>query len=171
MKVKDVMSTGKLESCTEETKLTNVAKTMKDINLGALPVLDGNKKVVGIVTDRDICLAFAKKTTNNTSDISIKDLRLAKIHTVKENDTVKDALRQMRKNKIGRLPVTDDEGKLKGMLSINNLLSRAINKKEELGQITSKDENLAKTIKALFERNSSNAETVKKEALETETNH
>lgn len=165
MKVKDVMSAGKIESCTQETKLANVAKVMKDVNVGALPVVDTNKKVVGIVTDRDICLAFAKKTTKNATDTSIKDLRLPKIHTIKEEDTVKDALHKMRKNKIGRLPVTDNEGKLKGMLSINNLLSRALNRKEELGQTTSKDENLAKTVKALFDRNSAKSKKVKAEEI------
>jgi CBS domain-containing protein len=67
----------------------------------------------------------------------------------------------MRKNKIGRLPVTNSEGKLKGMISINTLLSHALDQKNELGNVTSKDENLAKTIKALFDRN--NLKATKKE--------
>ena len=62
--------------------------------------------------------------------------------------------RQMRKYKVGRLPVTDKSGKLKGMISVNNLLSHAITTKENIGDVSSKYETLAKTIKALFERNS-----------------
>jgi CBS domain-containing protein len=83
------------------------------------------------------------------------------VHTIKTEDTITDALREMRKNKIGRLPVTNNDGKLKGMISINTLLSHALNQNNELGNVTSKDENLAKTIKALFDRN--NFKATKKE--------
>lgn len=153
MKVKDVMHADSIKSCTLETKVANAAQIMKEANVGALPVIDNDKKVIGIVTDRDICLSLSQKANMPASDISVKDLGLPKICTVKEDDSVKNVLGEMRKNKIGRMPVVDKEGKLKGMLSINNLLARALNKGEELGNTSSKDENLAKTMKAILDRN------------------
>lgn len=162
MKVKDVMTAGTIKSCDSETKLTNAAKIMKDGNCGALPVVDKEQKVVGIITDRDICLSLASKNGKAVSEISVKELLpKGKVRTIKVNDQITDVLREMRKNKIGRLPVTDKDGKLRGMISVNNLLSRAIKKNEAIGQIKSKDENLAKTIKALFDRNSTKTQKVK----------
>ncbi len=155
MKVKDVMAADSIKSCTPETKLANATKIMKDNNRGALPVVDKDQKVIGIITDRDVCLSLATKNKKTSSEMSVKEILPSqlKVHTIKLDDTITDALREMRKNKIGRLPVTDKEGKLKGMISINTLLSHTLRKKEELGNISAKEENLAKTIKALFDRN------------------
>ena len=153
-KVKDVMAADHIMHCAPETKLQDVAKTMKENNFGSLPVVDKKNKVVGIITDRDICLAMAAKPGNEIAETSVKDIiSLTKIHTIKTEDNLKKALREMRTNKIGRLPVTDEQGELKGMLSVNNLLSLSINKKVKLGKISSSKENLARTIKSLFDRN------------------
>jgi len=169
MKVKDLMTADKLKVCTPETKVANAAKIMKDNNKGALPVVDKEQKVVGILTDRDLALSFAKKVNKTASEISVKEvLPKVKVRSVKAEDEISDVLREMRKNKIGRLPVVDDEGKLKGIISVNNILSRAVNRNEAIGQLNSKDENLAKTIKALFDRNSVSVPSEKGEALEAE---
>lgn len=160
MKVKEVMTAGTIKSCNSETKLANAAKMMKDDNLGALPVVDKEKKVVGIITDRDICLSLASKNGKTSEEITVKEiLSKGKIHTINAEDELEDVLREMRMSRIGRLPVTDKDGRLKGMISVNNLLSRAITKNEAIGELNAKDENLAKTIKALFDRNNTKAKT------------
>jgi CBS domain-containing protein len=165
MKVKDVMTEATVKSCSPETKIATATKLMKESNRGALPVVDKNQKVVGIITDRDICLSLASHQGQTPAQITVKDiLPHAKVHTIKTEDSVTDALREMRKNKIGRLPVTNKEGKLKGMISINTLLSNAINSKDEIGRVEAKEETLAKTIKALFDRNNAKAD---KKKLET----
>ena len=167
MKVKDLMTTDTLKYCSPETKLAAATKMMKESNRGALPVVDKDQKVVGIITDRDVCLTLASKTKKPLAELSVKEiLPSSKVHTIKTDDTITDALREMRKNKIGRLPVTNNDGKLKGMISINTLLSHALHEKQELGNISAKEENLAKTIKTLFERN--NAKALKKEHEELE---
>lgn len=166
MKVKDLMSTEALQSCSLETKLRNAAKIMKDTNHGALPVLDKTNKVIGMVTDRDICLSLASKSEKPLDELTVKNaISTLKVHSVKPEDTLTSALQEMRKNKIGRLPVVDKEGKLTGILSLNKILSHSIEKKEELGHLTSKEENLAKTITAIVDRNSKQTKKVS-EALE-----
>ena len=160
MKVKEVMTAGTIKSCNSETKLANAAKMMKDDNLGALPVVDKEKKVVGIITDRDICLSLASRNGKASEEITVKEiLSKGKIHTINAEDELEDVLREMRMSRIGRLPVTDKDGRLKGMISVNNLLSRAIMKNEAIGELNAKEENLAKTIKALFDRNNAKAKT------------
>lgn len=152
MKVKELMRSDSIKYCTPQTKLASAAKIMKDSNRGALPVVDGNKKVIGIITDRDICLSLAGNPSN--AKLHVKEaMTNHKVHTITAEDSVKDALKQMRRNRIGRLPVTDKSGHLQGMVSINNLLSHALDNKEGIGHVRTKKENLAKTMKALFDRN------------------
>lgn len=167
MKVKDLMSADAIKYCSPETKLTNVVSMMKENNRGALPVVDNSHKVVGIITDRDVCLTLGTKADKKASDLSVRDvIAHTKVHSISDEQPLTAALREMRTNKIGRLPVTDQEGKLKGMISINNILGHALAHTKELGAVTSKEETLAKTIKTLFDRN--NSKPVRKEALELE---
>lgn len=161
MKVKELMTSGELKYCSPDTKIASAAKIMKESNRGALPVLDKDKKVVGLITDRDLCLTLANGKP--ISKLSVKEiLPDTKLHTVKPEDDVKTVLQTMRTNKIGRLPVTDESGKLKGMISVNNLLTRAVTKNEPIGQLKTKDESLAKTIKVLFDRNNNGRQNTAK---------
>lgn len=154
MKVKDLMSADAIKYCTPETRLANAARLMKENNRGALPVVDDSHKVVGIITDRDICLTIGEKADKKIPELNVRDiLKHAKVHTVSAEQPLTDALRTMRTNRIGRLPVTDKEGKLKGMLSINNILTHALTHKTEMGTVSSDEETLAKTINELFTRN------------------
>lgn len=167
-KIKDIMTSNDLKHCSLETKLQDVAKIMKDFNYGALPVIDKDKNVISIVTDRDICLCLVTRKEKKISELTVQDaITTLKIHTVKVEDNITKALQKMRKNKIGRLPVTDKEGKIKGMISMNNLLSDSLINKEELGKTTSEDENLAKTLKALYDRDYSNPIQQELRQLET----
>lgn len=160
-KVSELMAADDLHYCTTETRLASAARMMKDTNRGALPVVDSEHKVVGIITDRDIALSLAEHKAKTPYRFVNDILPKTKVHTVKTDATVTEALGEMRRNKVGRLPVTDKDGKLKGMLSVNNLLSGALQKKEELGLLDASEENLAKTIHALFERNRQTPEKTK----------
>jgi CBS domain-containing protein len=80
-----------------------------------------------------------KQKSKNLSDITIKDiLPHNEVYTIKSSAKIADALFEMRKNKIGRLPVTDKDGKLKGIVSINNLLSNSLDKRKKLKKFSIK---------------------------------
>ncbi len=156
-KVKDVMTSDHVMYCYPETKLQNAAKMMKENDFVALPVVDKKNKVLGIITDRDIGLTLAQKTIKNPAEKSVNELiSHTQIHTVKTEDSLKKALHEMRINKIGRMPVTDDHGILKGIITVDNLINISLNKKGKFGKVTSSKENLARTIKSIFDRNISN---------------
>ena len=59
MKVKEVMTSKSLKFCGSESKIQDVVKIMKSINCRALPVVDKDKNLLGIISDRDICLSLA----------------------------------------------------------------------------------------------------------------
>jgi CBS-domain-containing membrane protein len=155
MKVKEIMTARSLKFCSPETKLHNAAKTMKAGNCGALPVLNKEKKVIGLITDRDIALSLAQKQAKSAAQVNVAEIMAKKVHTVNSNDEITTALRQMRTNRIGRLPVVDKKGTLKGIVSLHNLISQAngkISSKVELGTFSSSGENLLKTMQAITSR-------------------
>ena len=145
MKVKDIMTRQKLHYCRPETRLYNAAKLMKAANCGALPVLDDRGQIVGMVTDRDICLSLADKKNGELSRVTIGDIMSARVATVAATDDLTVALREMRTKKVSRLPVVDEQQRLKGMISLHNILAKpAVSKKENGANM-----HLLKTIKAL----------------------
>ena len=153
MKVKEVMTAKALRSCSPESKLQEAAKSMKAGNCGVLPVTDNNKKVVGIITDRDICLSLSQENTKTHADIHVSEVMGKNVHTVKENDDVTVALKQMRTNHVGRLPVVDESGKLKGILSLHNLMSQSFDVQASKAEdISGQYETVLKTLKALSGR-------------------
>ncbi|MGZ4034176.1 MAG: CBS domain-containing protein [Bacteroidia bacterium] len=150
MKIKDVMTAKSIKFCSPDTKLRKAAKTMKICNCGALPVVDDKKKVIGIITDRDICLSLAQEKPGALKRLRVGQIMSKKVHTVNAKDSISNAFHQMRVNKIGRLPVVDKKGKLSGIVSLHNLINKSTG--NELKTNSEKKENLLKTIQALTKR-------------------
>lgn len=123
MKIQEIM-TQSLKTCTLETNLATAAMEMWDGDCGVIPVVNHEQKVAGVITDRDICIAVATKH-RKAEDITVGEvLREAggKLYFVSPGDAVHKALEMMREHKIRRLPVLNPEGKLAGMLSINDIV-------------------------------------------------
>jgi CBS domain-containing protein len=162
MKVKEAMTVRSLKYCSPETKLHNAAKTMKAGNCGALPVVDKDKKVVGMITDRDITLALASKRAQPLSSVKVGQIMTPMVHTVNGEEELSSALRQMRTNQVGRVPVVDRKGKLRGIVSLNNLLNQATNnRKVDMGILAAPGENLLKTIRAITDRYSNSGRSAR----------
>lgn len=150
MKVKEVMKTGALKSCSPETNIRNAARVMKTANCGALPVIDKSKKVVGIITDRDICLSLARNYQPTTV---VSKIMTKTVSTVRAADDLTIALRQMREKRVGRLPVVDKEGKLEGIVSLHDLLDKgAQTDLIAVGKEATPEENIIKTVQAITSR-------------------
>ena len=121
MKVRDIMTTD-VKSCRPETSLAEAVKLMWEQDCGALPVVSAERKVAGMVTDRDICIALG--TRGRTADrIAARDLTAGKAYTCLPDDDVVAALETMKAHKVRRLPVVDAGGQLKGILSLNDVVT------------------------------------------------
>lgn len=129
MKVKELMTAVSLKSCGPESKLHEAAKKMRSGNCGVLPVIDHNNKVVGIITDRDICMAIGKDHGIPAIEGKVCDFMTPNVHTVSQNDDIKTALKEMKSGRVGRIPVVDDKGHLEGIFTIHDLLKNSINDK------------------------------------------
>jgi CBS domain-containing protein len=133
MEVRELM-TSEAASCTSETSLATAAGLMWEHDCGVLPVVDDVRKVVGVITDRDICMASAMRG-RPASEISVSEVISGEVYACKPETDVREALKTMRLEKVRRLPVIDAEGELQGILSMNDvsLEAQATNGKETAG--------------------------------------
>lgn len=123
MKVKEIM-TANPKACTLTDNLAEVARLMWEADCGIVPVLANGGKVVGLITDRDICMAAMTKCRNE-SNIAVEDVISGKLFACKPEDDIHTALNTMSENKVRRLPVVAADGKLRGMLSMNDVVLKA----------------------------------------------
>lgn len=146
MKVREIM-TGDVGSCGLETNLAVVARIMWDKDCGSVPVLDSEGCVIGIITDRDICMAL---TTRNqlASEVTVGDVVSTAVRTCSPEDNVSDALKTMQGGQWRRLPVVDGEGKLVGILSLNDVILNSRKGKSKKGAHVSHGE-VMDALKAL----------------------
>ena len=129
MKVKDAMKTD-VGACSTEDNLMKTAEIMRLRDCGVVPVIDEGKKVVGMLTDRDICLAIASRN-RKASDVKAADLLKGKAITCFAEDDLESALRKMRKYQIKRLAVVDKSNELAGILTVSDVLL-AVRKDKDL---------------------------------------
>ena len=120
MKVQDIM-TSDVQCCGPDTNLAAVAKMMWDSDCGALPVLNVQGQVMSMITDRDICMAAATKN-RPASDITVWETVSGKAYTCRLSDDVHTALDIMKREKVRRVPVVDEDGVLQGMVAMNDFV-------------------------------------------------
>jgi CBS domain-containing protein len=119
MKVRDIW-TRTVRSCTADTKLSDAGWSMWEGDCGILPVVDEAGKVVGVITDRDICMSVSTKY-RPAAEITVREAFTGKVLTCHGHDDVRDALTIMRQVGIRRIPVVDGRGRLEGILSLNDI--------------------------------------------------
>jgi len=123
MKVEEIM-TRDVQCCGPDTNLAAAAKMMWDSDCGVLPILNVQGQVMGMITDRDICMA-ASTTNRVSSAVTAWETASGKAITCRADEDVKTALARMEEGKVRRLPVVDEDGILQGILSMNDLVLAA----------------------------------------------
>jgi len=117
MKVRDVM-TKSVESITPETDLVTVARKMKELNVGSMPVLDGDQ-LLGIITDRDIVVRALAEGRSPQGE-QVRNYLTPNPTTITPETDVKEAAEIMAREQIRRLPVVENN-RLVGFLAIGDL--------------------------------------------------
>lgn len=118
MKILDVM-TKKVAFCVEEDTLAYCAKVMNELGIGALPVLDTDDNLTGMITDRDITVrAIANEV--DVTHAKVGEYASSPVVTASPETDVEEALNMMSAKQIRRLPVIDN-GRLAGIVTIGDL--------------------------------------------------
>jgi CBS domain-containing protein len=120
MKVQDVMMRTPA-SCTPETNLGTAVEILWNRDCGMLPVVDARQKVIGIVTDRDLCVALGTRN-KLPGKVTVGEVARGEVHACRAQDDIRVALQTMAQYKVRRLPVVDREGVLEGILSMDNVI-------------------------------------------------
>jgi CBS domain-containing protein len=126
---------------TRDTTLTEVARMMKQEDVGVIPVVDyddlnaGNGKtderryegrnytrgkLIGLITDRDIVVRSVSDNKDCASTRA-EDIMSVDVYTAKPNDRVVDVIRKMGDKQVRRIPTTNDNGYLVGMISMADI--------------------------------------------------
>ena len=117
MRVSDCMSTG-VEIASPEDPIRNVARTMREIDAGSMPVGE-NDRLVGMITDRDIAIRAVAEGLG--PDTKVRGIMSTDVRWCYEDEDVEDVAEQMAEHKIRRLPVLSRQKRLIGVVSLGDL--------------------------------------------------
>ena len=120
MKIKDRMVKS-VSVCRPEDNLAEVTAMMWEGRCGALPVLDAEEGVISMITDRDVCIALGTRNLR-ASDVNVKDVAPSRVFVCLDSDDISYALKTMVSQNVRRLPVINNEGKLVGIILIDDFL-------------------------------------------------
>ena len=125
MKVEQLM-TREVKVCTEADTLNRAAQLMWDSDCGCIPVIsaNGDGRLIGVVTDRDIAIA-AYTQGKQLWAIPVGTAMAHEVIACHANDGVSQAEALMRDNRVRRLPVIDQNERLVGILSLNDIALEA----------------------------------------------
>ena len=133
MKVQDVM-TREVGFCRTEDSLATAATIMWEKDCGAVPVLDAENRIAGMITARDVCIAVGTRD-KRAAEIAATEFCRENTIICAPDDKLKSVLKKMAKNQIKRLPVVSQNRELIGIISLTDVLLK-----------TDEDKKLRKTI-------------------------
>lgn len=140
MRVENIM-TKDVSFCDPGTNAAAAAEIMWTKNCGSLPILEDGKRVIGIVTDRDLFVALGT-SNKRAADLPIGEIMTRNLSLCRPDDDVRNALKTMGQRQVHRLLVVDKEGTLKGILSTDDIVLRA-----EVGGLSNDD--VVQALKAI----------------------
>lgn len=119
MKIQELM-TSEVRACRPEDNLSAAAQAMWEGDLGCLPVVDGEHKLVGVITDRDICMAAHLRGAPLWT-LPVAETMAKNVFSCGPADKPADVLELCAEKRIRRVPVVDGEGLLIGMVTLSGL--------------------------------------------------
>jgi CBS domain-containing protein len=126
MKVREIMSR-EVATCRPQDSLNEAAHRMWEHDVGSLPVVDDDGLPIGIITDRDVCMA-AYTQGGALSELLVGAAMAQGLVSCKPGDGVDKAEERMHAHQVRRLPVVDKK-KLVGIVSLNDLALAASDKR------------------------------------------
>jgi CBS domain-containing protein len=133
-KCSDVMTPDPV-TCQPTDRIRQVAKIMKQHDVGAVPVVDstGSQRLVGMVTDRDLVVRVLAEG-RTVDDAVVRDAMSPQPAVCRVDEDVERALTLMADRQIRRMPVVDESGRLRGIIAQADIATR-VNRDKQTGEL------------------------------------
>jgi signal-transduction protein with cAMP-binding, CBS, and nucleotidyltransferase domain len=128
MTVHDIMSSPP-RTCRVDTNLATASTRMKQTATGMLVVLNNRGAIAGVITDRDLAMAVGTTIQGDVREHHVGEFMTRRVHSCRDSDAIDRALRTMTAAHIRRLPVLGEGGDLVGVLSIDDIILWAVNRR------------------------------------------
>jgi CBS domain-containing protein len=114
--------------------IQDAAQRMHDLDVGSLVVLDAEKKPIGILTDRDVALRIVCDAKDPKTTM-VNDIMTSHPVTIPMTTSNEDALKRMRVLGVRRLIVADNEGRLAGIVALDDIIAQHVEEMTLIGGI------------------------------------
>jgi CBS domain-containing protein len=121
MHVRDIL-THEVETVSPDTRIQEVARKMKELDIGAVPVCSG-RRLLGLITDRDIAVR-AIAEGRDPAEMAVSEAMTEEVIFCYQDQDIEDARQLMEHYRIRRLPVVDEQDQLVGIVSLGDLAVR-----------------------------------------------
>jgi len=147
MRVGDVMTAAAV-CCSPESNLGSAVELLWSHNCGMLPVVDNQGKLIGVVTDRDICIALGTRN-RLAGDLTVGQVATSRFITCRPDDEIHEAVNTMAEHHVRRLPVVDSQGVPQGILSMDDVITHGdLNKWQGCCELSA--EEIIRSLKRLY---------------------
>ena len=121
----------------------DAARIMNENHIGCIPVVNDDRNVVGVLTDRDIVLRGVA-CDKNIKTTKVSEIMTTYVYTCKINQSVDEVQHTMAQNQIRRVPIVDEQNKMVGILSMGDLAQNM----HKIG-----DQNFTQTVENICDSN------------------
>ena len=128
MTVHDIMSAPP-RTCRVDTNLATASARMKHTATGMLVVLNNRGRIAGVITDRDLAMAIGATSQGDVREHHVGEFMTRRVHSCRAADAIDRALHTMTAAHIRRLPVLGEDGDLVGVLSIDDIILWAVQRR------------------------------------------
>lgn len=147
MKVRDVMTPSAV-CCKPNTNVGAAVELLWSHNCGMLPVVGTDNKLLGIVTDRDICIAMGTRN-RLPGNLTVGEIAITHVFTCKPDDEIHEAIGTMAEKQVRRLPVINEQGMPEGVLSMDDIITHGdLNRWEGSCELSA--EEIIRSLKRLY---------------------
>lgn len=135
----------------EDEGIIEAAKLMREHHTGSVVVVKdaqrGPVNVVGMITDRDLVIEVLAEDVEVES-VLVKDVMSSDPIIAEENDSLSDTLKRMRDHGVRRVPITDREGQVVGVLSVDDVLSLLASELTDIDSLILREQERERELRA-----------------------
>lgn len=132
------IATRVVATASPEESVLQIARRMKAFNVGCVVIVDGEGEPVGIVTDRDVVVRGVAEEVS-FAEAPVRLLMTEELYTCRETVPIEEAVALMGDAGARRLVVVDDDGKLAGVLSVDDVMELLVEEARSIGKLLAKE--------------------------------